>query len=111
LPLHGDWRTRNVAAEERDPNSMLSLTRALLRLRRQEPALSVGDYRRVPCEGTLLAYERRAAGSRLIVALNLGAEPVAFPDSLSGGERLHSTLPGEADVLRGNEGVIVRTRR
>ena len=30
LPLHADWRTRNVAAESEKPGSMLNLTRALL---------------------------------------------------------------------------------
>src|SRR4029453_13381674 len=37
LPLHEDWRTRNVAAQETDPDSMFSLYRALLKLRRAEP--------------------------------------------------------------------------
>lgn len=108
LPLHADWRTRNVAAESEKPGSMLNLTRALLRLRRAEPALSVGDYVPVAAGDTLLAYERRSAGSRLLVALNLGAEAVPLPAAAEGGERLLSTLPDEAEALRGNEGLIVR---
>jgi alpha-glucosidase len=108
LPLHDDWRTRNVAAEGSDPGSMLELTRALLRLRRAEPALSVGDYVPVASEGTLLAYERRSGGSRLLVALNLGEQAVPMPEAAHGAERLLSSLPGEADVLRANEGLIVR---
>src|SRR5688572_23937633 len=59
LPLNPDWPVRNVAAQEADPGSMLQLTRALLRLRRAEAALSVGTYRPVACRGCLLAYERR----------------------------------------------------
>jgi oligo-1,6-glucosidase/alpha-glucosidase len=108
LPLHGDWPGRNVAVEERDGGSMLSLTRALLRLRRQEAALSVGDYVPVASEGALLAYERRARDSRLFIALNLGGEPVPLPEPARDGERLLSTLTGAADELRGNEGLIVR---
>jgi oligo-1,6-glucosidase/alpha-glucosidase len=108
LPLHRDWPTRNVATEGADPASMLSLTRALLRLRRTEAALSVGDYAPVAGEGTLLAYERHAGDSHLLVALYLGEKPVSVPEAARGGERLLSTLPGEADVLRGNEGAIVR---
>jgi alpha-glucosidase len=38
LPLTPGWRDRNVEAETRDPRSMLSLHRALLRLRRTEPS-------------------------------------------------------------------------
>ena len=108
LPLNPDWRTRNVAAQEDDPGSMLALTRALLQLRRAEAALAVGDYRQVACQGTLLAFERRSGDTRLLVALNLGEEPVTLPDQALGGERLLSTLPGAADHLRGNEGVILR---
>ncbi|MXP40413.1 DUF3459 domain-containing protein [Altererythrobacter soli] len=108
LPLNPDWPTRNVAAQERDPGSMLELTRALLRLRREEAALAVGGYTPVACEGSLLAYERRCGDSRLLVALNLGQEPVPLPAETRGGERLLSTLSGEADVLRADEGLIVR---
>ena len=108
LPLNADWATRNVAAQEADPGSMLSLTRALLQLRRTEPALSVGDYIPVASGDNLLAYERRSGDTRVLVALNLGADPVAMPGQAPGGARLLSTLPGAADHLRGNEGVILR---
>jgi oligo-1,6-glucosidase/alpha-glucosidase len=108
LPLNPDWRTRNVAAQEADPASMLNLTRALLRLRRTVPALSVGNYLPVASSDNLLAFTRHAGASRVLVALNLGAEPVPLPAQASGGERLLSTLPGAAEALRGNEGVIVR---
>lgn len=108
LPLHADWPKRNVEAEQRDPFSMLSMTQALLRLRRAEPALAVGDYAQVACDGSLLAYERLAGSSRLMVALNLGEAPVPLPKAAEGAERLLSTLDGEAEQLRGNEGVIMR---
>ena len=110
LPLNPDWPDRNVAEQEQDPHSMLNFTRTLLRLRRAEAALSVGQYRPVACEGTLLAYERRIEDSRMLVALNLGKEPVRSPEVAQGGERLLSTLPGEGhpNVLRGDEGVVVR---
>ncbi|MEO6152390.1 MAG: alpha-amylase family glycosyl hydrolase [Croceibacterium sp.] len=105
LPLHPDWAARNVAAATADPASLLALTRALLRLRRSEPALSIGAYLPVAANGALLAYERRSGASRLLVALNLGDAPMALP---ADGERLLSTLTGEAQVLRGNEGMIMR---
>jgi oligo-1,6-glucosidase/alpha-glucosidase len=108
LPLHDDWTIRNVAAEEQNPGSMLSLTRALLHLRRTEPALAVGDCAAVAAQGSLLAYQRRAGTSRLLVALNLGRDAVPLPGAAHGGKRLLSTLAGGADELRGNEGLIVR---
>jgi glycosidase len=108
LPLHDDWRTRNIATEGIEPGSMLSLTRALLALRRAEPALTVGDYGPIAAEGPLLTYERRAGDSRLLVTLNLGEAEVPLPETAREGERLLSTLASEAKVLRGNEGLIVR---
>jgi alpha-glucosidase len=110
LPLNPDWSTRNVAEQEDDPASMLRLTRELLRLRRAEPALSGGDYVPLLCTGNLLAFLRTTPQSRLLVALNLGGDPIARPEQMPGGELLLSTLQGprQGDVLRGNEGVIVR---
>src|SRR5690606_36583096 len=110
LPLHPDWPRRNVAAQEADPHSMLALTRALMRLRREETALSIGEYLPVACAGSLLAYERRHGNSRLLVALNLGEQPVPLPEAARRGERLLSTLEGAAEGLRGNEGTVLRLR-
>ena len=50
---------------------MLSLYRALLRLRRAEPALSVGTYVAVASTDALLIYERRHLDRRLLIALNM----------------------------------------
>ncbi|HEY6816293.1 MAG TPA: DUF3459 domain-containing protein, partial [Croceibacterium sp.] len=108
LPLNPDWQERNVAVQDADPRSMLALTRALLRLRRAEDALAVGDYRQVACEGTLLAYERRSGATRLLVVLNLGADSLPMPAAASGGARVLSTLSGHSNALRGNEGVILK---
>lgn len=72
LPLNEDWGDRNVARQSGDPRSMLSLYRALLKVRRAHPALEVGDFLPVECEGDMLAYERRHGKERVLVALNLG---------------------------------------
>src|SRR5690606_222425 len=90
LPLHPDWPRRNVAAQEADSRSMLALTRALLRLRREETALSIGEYLPVACEGDLLAYERRCGDKRLLVTLNFGPDCIALPDGVRDGQRLLS---------------------
>jgi alpha-glucosidase len=94
LPLHDDWRGRNVAAEEGDPGSMLHLYRRLLALRRAHAALSVGEIALVDCEGDVLAYERRDGDERLLVVLNLGAgeEVLVLPDWAAGYGVLLSTL-------------------
>src|SRR5579885_3110436 len=67
----------NVEAESADPTSILSLYRALIGLRRAEPALGTGRYEPVVTSGELVAYLRTHGGKRFLVALDLGAEPHA----------------------------------
>ena len=42
LPLASNFRQQNVAVESADPDSMLSLYKSLITLRRNEPALAAG---------------------------------------------------------------------
>lgn len=110
LPLHDDWRMRNVAAQEHDPGSMLSLYRELLRLRRAEPALLIGSIHLSEGSEHVLAYERRLGSSRLLVLLNLSGTERQLPDDMPTGDLLLSTL-GSAPLagwLRPDEGVILR---
>lgn len=74
LPLAADYATRNVAAQEDDPASMLSLFRALTALRRAEPALNRGSIELVDVGiKDVLAYRRTHEGSDgFLVVLNLG---------------------------------------
>jgi len=116
LPLSDKWRRVNVAAQEDDPASMLTLTRRLLHLRRREAALSVGDYVPVTATGTLLSFIRHHGDRRLLVALNLGGRPerLHLPDGATGAEILLSTDParelgrcGGTFELAGSEGLIL----
>jgi len=72
LPLNADWPTRNVARMTEESQSILTLYRRLLALRRDCLALSIGDFVLLNVEDEILAYERRYDAERLIVALNLG---------------------------------------
>jgi alpha-glucosidase len=111
LPLGADEPGASVAAQAADPRSMLSLYRALLALRRSEPALGAGAHVPVAATEGVLAYERRHGERRLLVALNMSAAPqrAAGP---AGGRVLLSTAPdgadaGEGGLLRPHEGRIV----
>ena len=95
---------------------MLSLIRALLALRRREPALQVGDYRTRAIDGDVLVYRRRGPERSLIVALNLEPAPkvVLFTeDEVRGRIALstHADRQGEAVgrelALRADEGVVI----
>jgi alpha-glucosidase len=115
LPLHVDWPTRNVARMTEDPQSILTLYRRLLALRRDRLALSVGDFVLLNVEDEILVYERRQEAERLIVALNLGERQhrLQLPDWARGSRLLLSTIEDAALVesgtllLRSNEAVVL----
>ena len=106
LPLHTDWPTRNVAAQAEDPLSMLALYRALLNLRRSEPALTSGDLQLIDAPDGVLAYRREHQGRTLTVLLNLTPNVVTCDWS---GMPLLSTLDGnpEPGMLYPDEGLII----
>ena len=110
LPLHGDWPTRNAAAQNEDPGSMLKLYRALLRLRRSEPALSIGALQLDHGTEHVLAYKRQLDGSRFQIMLNLSNSERRWPEGLESGEILLSTLGSSPKDgwLRPDEGLIIR---
>lgn len=105
LPLHSDWRTRNVAVMVEEPHSILTLYQGLLAVRRTHLALSAGNFALLDAEGDVLAYERRHGAERLIVVLNLGEQPQRFtlPDSSHRYKPLLSTV---ANTARSRDGVL-----
>lgn len=116
LPLAPDATQDNVANLRADAQSILNLYRALLRLRRQLPQLALGDYQPLAAEGDLLLYRRHYQGQSVLVALNLGPDPISAASDAIGldGEVLLSTMLDRAGErigatldLRGNEGIIV----
>ncbi|WP_375262198.1 alpha-amylase family glycosyl hydrolase [Palleronia sp.] len=98
----------SVAEQDGDPASMLSFVRALIALRRAEPALSFGSYERLHADNGVLAYARTAEGKRLAVALNFTDAPQPLPVR---GKVLLSTIHDRdlaaVDELRPDEGVIL----
>jgi alpha-glucosidase len=116
LPVSPDAARINVAAEELESSSMLSLYRCLLDVRKRHPALSVGGYQAVAASGNLLSYIRYTQNERLLVVLNLGRHPVDFPLRSAGraaGVLLSTYLDQRAAMtpthlsLRPDEGVIL----
>ena len=113
LPVGSDYRRINVTSEKADATSMLSLYRALIALRRAEPALAIGSYVPLAAGERVLSYERRHAGRALRIALNMSAE--AACTDLHGPVLLSSYLDrkgARADgghELRPAEGIVVGT--
>ncbi len=116
LPLAADSPGSNVESAAADPNSLLTLYRRLIALRRAHAALTKGTYRPVAQSGAVLAFERVADGEALLVALNFGEETennVLLPNTYRGTVLL-SSCPGRAGeaiagqlTLRPHEGLII----
>lgn len=115
LPLHRDWPLRNVSAQAGDDGSMLELTRALLRLRREHAALAIGSFELVDAEEGVLAYRRSHGEEDLLVVLNLTAElrGLPMPEGYVPAGVLASTRPARAPNgdLAPDEGVVLRLAR
>ncbi|TWU33270.1 alpha-amylase family glycosyl hydrolase [Novipirellula artificiosorum] len=119
LPLNEDWRERNFEIQDRDSNSLLSLYRSLLALRRSHDALAIGDFKLVDAAEDVLAYQRRHAGECLLIALNLSdaMRTLMLPTDTCVEEVLASTLPPSTWALRPldaalapNEGLLLRLK-
>ncbi|MEM1435401.1 MAG: alpha-glucosidase [Pseudomonadota bacterium] len=78
LPIGGEHRARCVAAQTAAPDSVLKQVQALLRWRREQPALSDGAQTLID-SGEIIAYLREGAGQRLLVACNLTATAQLLP--------------------------------
>ncbi len=119
LPLAQNYVVENVAEQQRDPCSMLRFYRRLIGLRKSRPVLQSGSYRPVAATGDLLLYLREFEHERILVALNLGAEPAAVTlSSEMAGHVLLSTHgdrenePAGGDLaLRPHEGVLAALNR
>jgi glycosidase len=115
LPLAADAAARNVAAQQERPESMLSLTRRLLAVRRRRASLHRGSYR--PIDGTpegVFAFVRAHDDDRVIVAVNFQDRPAAVELPPGTGQVVVSThpdaaapAPGAALTLRPNEGIVL----
>lgn len=118
LPLNEDWGVRNVAAQDRDPDSLLSLYRSLLSLRRGCDALAIGNFVLIDSADDVLAFERRHEDERLLIALNLSerTQPLPRLASLSSdngdAQVLLTTLAsrGPCEVLAPNEGLVLQLK-
>ncbi len=119
LPVHPNYRWRNVEAQLQDERSLLNHYRRLLRLRKDKVALRRGLFQPLSFEPRrLLAYLRQFENQTILVALNFSPRPVRL--ALGGMLRaarwkpLFSTYGDEPAVprdgflaLRGDEAVIL----
>ena len=79
LPVHPDHVSRNVREQKENPDSLLHFTRKFIRLRKEYPALTQGDF--VPLEISqreIMAYLRTYEKQKVIVAMNYSKRKTRF---------------------------------
>ena len=115
LPLNADADVLNVSTQANDPRSILSLYRALIRLRRNNDVLLIGDLKLLAATEHVLAYERGLGRQRVMVALNMTGQARSLKIRSPAQEILLSTylddrrsLGAEEIHLRADEGLVVR---
>jgi alpha-glucosidase len=120
LPIADNSHGQNVAEQRRDATSIYHLYRRLIALRRTSPALLDGAYRTVMTRGSLLVFARIDDRERMLIALNLGSDPIpAIPRALDWRGVVAASTLADRDgevvdggvALRGNEGLVVRLDR
>ncbi|HEY3608740.1 MAG TPA: glycoside hydrolase family 13 protein [Pseudonocardiaceae bacterium] len=77
LPQPSSWVDRTMRAQAARPDSMLTLYREALRLRRTQPELGDGPMSWLPAGPGVLAFARGAGGFACVV--NLSGAPTALP--------------------------------
>ena len=82
LKVHSDYKEINVAAQEKDPDSVLNYYRKLTTIRKAPEYKEVFTYgKTVPAyqdSETVMAYYRETKSQRVLVAANFGREAVSI---------------------------------
>ncbi|RVT78730.1 alpha-glucosidase [Flavobacterium sufflavum] len=79
LKVNPDYKTVNVIAQEKDPNSVLNYFRRLVQIRKNEPTLVYGNYTLLDKENPdVFAYSRELNGKKMLVLLNFSAKMASF---------------------------------
>jgi alpha-glucosidase len=104
LPVPPSYKTHNVADESKDPDSVLSFYKKVLKLRHTNPALLDGSY--VPLnenDQNVLAYLRVYEDKAVLVALNMSAteQTATFDLSKQGFSGVKSLVATEKSAAKG----------
>ncbi|HEY3522162.1 MAG TPA: alpha-amylase family glycosyl hydrolase [Candidatus Limnocylindrales bacterium] len=111
LPIGERRPEDDVAAQQADPCSILSVTRALIQLRRESEALRRGEWAPISAPPGVVAFVRATPDARIVVALNLDAEDTDVMMPGPGTVRLSTTGIGERDGERIGGDRRMRLRR
>ena len=77
--INPNYKTINVASQEKDKNSVLNYYRKLLKTRKENPVLIYGDFEEhYKSSEELFVYERNYEGKRALVICSFSPETVTF---------------------------------
>lgn len=117
LPITMDYSQSNVEEQQKNPRSFLSLSRALLALRKNHSSLQEGDYKSLYAPGNLFCFSRSNDVETLIIALNFSSSshqwilPLEWRQNatvlISTAMDRQGGKVGQSIELRPNEGVIL----
>ena len=111
LPIGENARTGNVAAEQQDSSSILTLYNKLVALRKSHPTLVTGKLSELHVEKNILRF-RRSGAEEIEVILNMTGEDVSLQvpsGSLIAGTRMDRVREVSGTLaLHPNEGVVLQ---
>jgi alpha-amylase len=105
-PVNADYKDKNVASEEQDPNSLLSLYRQLIQIRNQHPSLRIGDLVKVDTGSSSVYATLRTLGNEaMLIVINLSNQAVsnyniAFSNSVLKGNYRPQAILGSGSFLQ-----------
>lgn len=78
LPIDKNHPEKAVSIQEKSRDSVLNLTRKLLRTRKEHSALIYGDIEILPTKGELLSFKREWQGQSILCVFNLAHENIDY---------------------------------
>ena len=83
LPIHDDYQTCNVVAEEADSDSVLNWYRKLAALRAERSVFTAGDWTALLIDDEqIIAFERMLDDARAVTLVNFSGEPATYDATL-----------------------------
>ncbi len=115
LPVHEKYNLVNIAREQHDRSSYLSLYKKLLRLRSRSEVLRHGSYVPQEVHEEIMCYERKLGDSIFVVVISFSDEELTVKHECMHGTRLLSSY-GDASIgpvygelrMRANEAIILQ---
>jgi alpha-glucosidase len=103
LPVHPNYKERNVLLQETNPGSIFNFTKNLIALRKDNPALRHGGFVPLTTMRTALVFLRQTVEQTVLVGLNFNGRKVKYPLPEGTWRVLLTTAAGTPGNLSGHE--------